>query len=86
MTDLRWLGGVAILIAQFLLPPAEAGELCCGVVAIDKDKGTVTLKSGQTGKTTTVRIQDSTLLDQLKVGQKVQGAWVPAACPPRCKP
>lgn len=86
MTALRSLGVVAVLIAQFLVEPAKAGELCCGVVAIDKDKGTVTLKSGQTGKMTTVRIQDPALLNQLRVGQKVQGAWVPSACPPRCKP
>jgi hypothetical protein len=86
MKALRWLGIVAVLIAQFLVLPADAGELCCGVVAIDKAKGTVTLKSGQTGRMTTVRIQDSALLSQLKVGQKVQGAWVPAACPPTCKP
>jgi hypothetical protein len=83
MKALRWLGIVTALIA---IQPAEAGELCCGVVAIDKDKGTVTLKSGQTGRMTTVRIQDTALLNQLKVGQKVQGPWVPAACPPTCKP
>ena len=47
------------------------------ISAIDKEKGTVTLK-GQKGRTVTLDVQDPAKLDALKVGDPVVGTYIEA--------
>jgi len=46
---------------------AFAVEPCCGIVAIDKATGTVTLRDNKTGKTETVTVKDPAKLSKLSV-------------------
>ncbi len=62
------LGG---FLVRWAVPTAAAMEPCCEIVAIDREKGIVTIREGATGKTTKVIVKEIRQLMSLRVGQKV---------------
>ncbi len=67
---------LAVLLYLGSLPPwflttASAMEPCCEIVAIDREKGLVTIRERATGKTTQVMVKEIRQLMSLRVGQKV---------------
>jgi hypothetical protein len=67
---------LAVLLHVGSLPPwvvttAAAMEPCCEIVAIDREKGLVTIRERATGKTIQVIVKEIRQLMSLRVGQKV---------------
>jgi len=51
--------------------PADAGEPCCGITAIDAKTQIVTARETKTGRTFQFKVTDTKLLPSLKIGQAV---------------
>jgi len=51
--------------------PADAGEPCCSITAIDAKTQTVTARETKTGRTFQFKVTDTKLLPSLKIGQAV---------------
>src|SRR5688572_7155047 len=61
-----------LALSMFIvLLPAEAGEPCCGITAIDTKTQTVTARETKTGRTFQFKVADARALTSLKVGQAV---------------
>src|SRR5438552_209668 len=55
------------------VPPAQAGEPCCQITAINAQTGIVTAVDKATGKTFQFQVKNAALLRSFQVGQRV---WV----------
>jgi len=51
--------------------PADAGEPCCNITAIDAKMQTATASETKTGRTFQFKVADTKLLTSLKIGQPV---------------
>lgn len=66
--------GAAITAALMLLlavawaPGAQAAEVCCNIVSIDKARGVVNARELATGRAFVFTVKDRALLDQLRPG------------------